>query len=359
MTTGNARCRQATRSVAGLVRVPRSVAGLVRVPRVGAEEDASVWDRKSHDFRYGGKQAPGVVLGLFLLIALGPALPGCGGSGSGESLSAQYQQALQIADSELRVTQLLRVADKQHSAGDAAGVDKSLASATDAARLVRDAGGRATALNRIGMVTARMNRPSDAKNIFREVQKTVGEMSDAEARSALLTRMAYTYEKYLGESREAADLLDRAEQNADQIARPEGRIEALLEVAYTYFGLGHEQQAQQRVDRTLDDARGLEDVRKRADSLASAAAIVIKMKQADTAKTLFQEAQQTAGEIPDPLSRAYAYVHLGTKLIAADLKGAAQKVLQLAETSADQVTDQSMRGPLMEKIYATRRQTTA
>jgi tetratricopeptide (TPR) repeat protein len=218
---------------------------------------------------------------------------------------------------------------------------------------------KATALNRIGMVTARMNRTSDAKNIFREVQKTVGEVSDAEARSALLTRMAYAYGKYLGESREAADLLDRAEQDADQIARPEGRIEALLEVAYTYFGLGEEQQAQQRVDRTLDDARGLEDVRKRADSLASAAAIVIKMKQADTAKSLFQEAQQTAGEIPDPLSRAYAYVHLGTKLIAADLKGAAQKILQLAEASADQVTDQSMRGPLMEKIYATRRQTTA
>ena len=315
MTTGNARHRSAVIRVAGLVRVPR--------------DGTPFQNRRSHDFRYEGGPGPGVVLGL-LFVVIGIVLPGCGGGGSGESLTAQYQQALQIADSELQVTQLLRVAEKQHSAGDAGGVDKSLTSAADAARRIRDAGGRATALNRIGMAMARMNRPSDAKNVFREVQKTAGEVSDAEARSALLTRMAYAYEKYLGEAREAADLLDRAEQSADQIARPEGRVEALLEVAYTHFGLGHEQQAQQRVEQTLEDARGLEDVRKRADSLASSAAIMVKMKQADAAKALFQESQKTATEIPDPLSRAYALVHLGTKLIEADMKGAAQKILQLA-----------------------------
>ncbi|MCH5378313.1 MAG: hypothetical protein JJ992_30520 [Planctomycetes bacterium] len=61
----------------------------------------------------------------------------------------------------------------------------------------------------------------------------------------------------------------------------------------------------------------------------------------------------------DPLSQAYSYVHLSTALIESDRKGEAQKVLELAEASADKVTDQSMRGPLMDKIYATRRQTTS
>jgi tetratricopeptide (TPR) repeat protein len=293
------------------------------------------------------------------ILIFGVFLPGCGGGGSGESLTAQYQQAMQVADAELQVTELLRVAEKQHAAGDSVGVDRSLVSASDAAKRVADAGGRATALNRIGMVTARMNRPYEAKTLFRDVQKMLGDVADPEARSALLTRMAFAYERHLGEAREAADLLDRAEQNAGQIGRDEGRIEALLEVAYTYHGLGHQPQAEQRLNRSLEDARNVQDVRKRADSLASAATIVTKMNQEDQAKTLFQEAQQTAAEIPDPLSRAYAYVHLGTKLIEANLRGAAQRVLQLAEDSADKVTDQSMRGPLMDRIYATRRRTSA
>ncbi len=293
------------------------------------------------------------------LVLLGLFLTGCGGSGSGESLHAQYERAMQIADAEARVAQLLRVADKQHAAGDAVGAEKSLVSAADAAKAIRDAGGRATALNRVGMATARMNRPYEAKDIFREVQKVLGEVEDPEVRVALLTRMGYTYAKYLDEAGEAADMLSRAEQSAQQVAYPEGRIEALLEVAYTHFGLGQEEQTRRLLDQSLADARGLEDVRKRADSLASAGATLSKMKKADEAKTIFQEAQQTAAEIPDPLSQAYAYVHLGTKLIESDLKGAAQKILETAEASADKVTDQSMRGPLMEKIYNTRRLTTS
>ena len=79
------------------------------------------------------------------------------------------------------------------------------------------------------------------------------------------------------------------------------------------------------------------------------------MKKTDDAKAAFQEAQQEAEKIEDPLSQAHALVHLGEKLNESNLKGAAHKILVKAEEAADKVKDQSMRGPLMEKIYAARK----
>jgi len=284
-------------------------------------------------------------------------LTGCGGGGKsgGGSLSDQYRKAMQITNPTARVTQLLAVAKKQEKAGDVLGADQSLASAAAAAESIEDANGRAIALNRVASDMARMGRPSEAKNLLKGVRKACEKIDDPEAKVPVLTRMSYMYGKYLDGQDAASIYLKNCEEIAGTISRPEGKIEAMLEVALTYYGLGDQEKTQSLIDQSLEDALALEDARKRADSIANAAAMLSKMKKTDEAKTVFQEAQTKAGEIEDPLSQAHALVHLGEKLTESGLKGAAHKILVQAEEVADKVTDQSMRGPLMDKIFAARK----
>jgi len=247
------------------------------------------------------------------------------------------------------------VADRQRKARDMLGADRTLGSAAQAAAGIEDAIGRAIALNRVASAMARMDRLSEAKKVLRTVRQTSEEISEPESKVSVLTRMAYTYGKYLGKKDIASASLQQCEEIAGAIARPEGRIESLLEVALTYFGLGQSDRMQAVLDRSLEAARSLGDERQRADALADAGAILGKMKKADEAKKVFQEAQAAAEAIDDPLRQGHALVHLAQRLAEAGFKGAAQKILRQAEAVADKVADASMRGPLVEKIVATRK----
>lgn len=289
---------------------------------------------------------------LFCLL-----LSGCGGGGksSGGSLTDQYQKAMQTADPTARVTNLLRVAQKQDAAGDFMGTEQTLASAAAAGKGIDDAEGRAAALNRVASAMARMDQPAEAKNLLKEVRKASDEIDDPESKVSTLTRMAYTHGKYLDDKDVAAIHLKNCEDIAGSVTRPEGKVESMLAVAYVYFGLSETDKMQSLIDQSLEAARALEDTRKRADSIANAAAYLSKMKKSDDAKAAFEEAHQGAEKIEDPLSQAHALVHLGEKLKESNLKAAAQKILLQAEEAADKVKDQSMRVPLMEKIYAARR----
>jgi tetratricopeptide (TPR) repeat protein len=202
-----------------------------------------------------------------------------------------------------------------------------------------------------------MNRPFEAKDVFKEVEGLLKEVDKPEARVPLLTRMGYTYGKYLGDLREAKDLLRRAEEEADAISLPVGQIDGLLEVAFISNSLGLDEKTQGLLDRALEQARGQEDARKRADAIANAGTVLTRMDRTDEAQAAFDESQATTKEIADPLSQAYAYLHLSEKLIEAKRKADARTILQTAEASADKVQDVSMRTPLMDKIYAARRLT--
>jgi len=282
-------------------------------------------------------------------------LSGCGGSdkAGSTSLSDQYQKAMQITDLNVRTTQLLSVSGKQKKAGDLMGAEQSLASAAVAAKGIEDVEGRAAALNRVAGAMARSD-VTKAKNLLKEVRKASEEIDDPEAKVSVLSRMAYGYGKYLEDKEVATAYLEKCQEIAATVSRPEGKIEAMLAVVYIYYGLEEAEKMQSLLEQTLETARSLEDTRKRADSIATAAAFLVKMKKTDEAKGIFGEAQKEAGKIEDPLSQAYSLIHLSEKLNESNLKGAARTVLGQAEKTADKVTDQSMRGPLIEKIYAAR-----
>lgn len=270
-------------------------------------------------------------------------------------MADQYSNAMKTADPTARVTQLLNVAEKQDSAGDLMGTNQSFGSAAATAKGIEDAQGRAAALNRVASAMARTDRPSEAKKLLKEVRKASEEIDDPEAKVWALSKMAHTYGRYLDGKDIATVYLKNCEEYAESVSRPEGKVESLLAVAYVYYCLAETEKTQSLLDRSLEAARALEDTRKRADSIANAAAYFSKMKKADEAKRVFDEAQQEAEKIQDSLSQAHALVHLGEKQIESNLKGTAQKTLGKAEEAADKVKDRSMRGPLMDKIYAARK----
>lgn len=294
------------------------------------------------------------------IILLVLAVAGCGGSSSSTqdvSLDSQYRAALKITDATLQVTELLRVAGKQRAAGDVQGLDTSLATAANAASRISDAKGRAMALNRVALTMARMERPAKAKDMLKQVRKAADEIPDAESKIAALSTMCRTYGEFLGEKDIATGYLNICDETVATIEEPAGRILAQLDVAYVRHTIGDTQTATEKVDQILEASRNLEDKRKRADRLADAAAVLAKMTKAEEAKAVFKEAQQAASEIDDSLSQAYAYLHLSGKLSDCGEKAAARKVLAIAEQTADKVGDQSMKLPLMEKIYAAKRTT--
>ncbi len=293
---------------------------------------------------------------LVVLALIGTTVAGCGGTKkSGASLDAQYRKAMAEPDPAARVNQLLTVADKQGKAGDILGMEQSLSAAADVAKGMDDAKGKSLALNRVAEALGKAGRASETKGLLREVSKAADQITEDEIKVSVLSRMALVYGKYLNGQDVATGYLKNCEETAAGIQRPEGRIDALLEVALTYHQLAMADKAKGLLDQTLQAARSLEDSRKRADAVANAAATLSRMGKTDEANTAFQETEKLAGEIPDPMSRAYALVHLSGQLRACGRRADAQKALQQAEAAADKVTDSSMRMPLLETIERSRR----
>lgn len=291
-----------------------------------------------------------------LLLAV-TVLAGCGDGKkkSGTSLDSQYRTALAEPDLAARVSRLLTVADKQSKAGDLLGMEQSLNAAAGAAKGMDDAKGRGLALNRVAEALGKAGRASEAKSLLREVSKAADQIAEDEIKVSVLSRMAYIYGKHLSSQDVATGYLKNCEEIAGGIQRPEGKIDALLEVALTYHELTFADQAKGLLDQSLQAARTLEDPRKRADSVANAAATLSRMAKTDQANAAFQDAEKAAGEIPDPISRAYAFLHLSDELKACGRRTDSQKALQQAEAAADKVTDSSMRLPLLETIDRSRR----
>jgi hypothetical protein len=292
-------------------------------------------------------------VGCLLGIA---AVVGCGGAGGsgGPSLASQYQEAMTIPDPTARVTQLLSIADQQDKAGDLLGTQTTLGSAAAAAKSIEDPSSRGFALNRVVATTAQIDSVTKAKDLLKEVRKAAEAITDPEAKVPVLARMAYNYGRYIDAMDTAQLYLKQCEEVAATIPRPEGQVAAMLDITLIHHGLENTDKANAVMDSTLDLARELEDVRKRADSLADAAALLFRMDQQETAEQVFAQSQQAAESLEDNLSKGFALLHLSTKLGEAGYRVEAQDVSQAAEDVADQVGDQSMRQPLVDKIYAAR-----
>jgi tetratricopeptide (TPR) repeat protein len=134
-------------------------------------------------------------------------------------------------------------------------------------------------------------------------------------------------------------------------------VDGLLEIAYAYHGLSRTDAARTWLAKSLEAARAIEPPRTRAEALANAAAMLGKLQQEEAARATFDEAEQVAREIPDPISQAYALLHLGKKWGVAKLQGsadAARRLFDGAEAAADRITDSSLKNPLLETLRRAR-----
>ncbi len=285
-----------------------------------------------------------------LLATAGLLFSGCGGRGGDEPLQAQYERAVRTADPELSIGQLLEVASRQHQAGDARGVSRSLTAAVDAVPRIADVAGRAAALNRIAPAQARMQGGSAAGTTLRQLERLLDQLDDLATRVTLTSRAAQTIARDVNDVSQAAAWLQRAETLAGQIEQPEGRIDARLEIATAWFHIGQRGSAADLLDSLRVSARELANVRRRADALANLAATLSATQRGEDAEAVFQESRQAANEIADPLSQAHARLHLGTRLSAGGRRDLARAVLQEAEQAAEQVADPGLRRPLIDRI---------
>lgn len=287
-----------------------------------------------------------------VLFAL--SLAGCGGGKKpGLSLDAQFQKAQTIEESGARVTELLKVAAKQHTAADSLGCEKSLNTAAAAAETIEDAESRATSLNRVAAAMARLDHATEAKELLKKVRKAAEQIADGPAKVAAYSALAKTYSENLKDANSAKSYLSIGEEALPAIADPADRVAAQMEIAFAFHTLGDAAAAQERTTAALAAARELADQRKRADLIGLAACRLLKMDQADAAKPVLEEAQQAIDQIEDKLSHAYALVEFSDNLHDAGDTAAAKQTLDKA--AAEKITDASMRPSLDEQIQRSRR----
>jgi len=180
-------------------------------------------------------------------------------------------------------------------------MEQSLNSAADAAKRMDDAKGKALALNRVAEALGRAERAAESRSLLREVSRRPTRISEPRPKSRVLTRMAYTYGKHLNSRTSPPVTWKNSEEIADGISRPEGKIDALLEIAFTCHecdgGPG-----EGLSDKSLAAARGLEDSRKRADAVASSAATLSKMNKADETRPRSRKLKSWSVRFRDPMS---------------------------------------------------------
>jgi hypothetical protein len=114
----------------------------------------------------------------------------------------------------------------------------------------------------------------------------------------------------------------------------------LLAIAGRFQEIENTEESQRAADAALELARGIEDPRRRCETLAEAAVRLHKNGQSEAAAAVFDEAASAAGAITgNDVSRAYALLTLADKLHATGQNARAAGVLKTAEDLAFRVDD--------------------
>jgi tetratricopeptide (TPR) repeat protein len=281
---------------------------------------------------------------------------GCGGKDSGETtVREELAKAKNTSNPALRAKRLVAVASKQRDAGDASGAESSLKMALTSCDKIEDIDDRLKALNGVAEALAQTGDKTEAEAVLKQVKGEYPKIADGLSKVQIVTKMAEIYGRYLGKPRTAVRFLGDVASSAEAIPDAALRIEAMsgIAVAYHHFDATAEYEGQ--MQKTLDAARAVEDDRARTEGLLTVANGLSELKKDDQAKQLIAEADKLIDTIAEPHSRAYALVSLARAWDAAGEKASAKEAISRADDVADE-TDSSLRGPLKEKIAATRKE---
>jgi hypothetical protein len=280
------------------------------------------------------------------------AAVGCGGGAPPEkSLAEQLNDARQLPSAEARAAALIRIADLQRAGGDTMDAKSTLATASSSAEQIEHAYTKATTLAQIAAAQAVISTKQIARGTLRKAAKAVKEIEDPHMRMLASLEQAEAALK-LEDQGQALSLLKSAEQLAGDVELPDASCDCLLNVASGYHAADQQDEAKRVINATLVKIRELENARRKSDLLGDAALALRRSNEADVAtwQGVLTESQQMAEGITDPLARSYALVHLAECLNTVGKQGDAETILVKAEADADKVTDNAMRGPLIEAI---------
>jgi hypothetical protein len=182
----------------------------------------------------------------------------------------------------------------------------------------------------------------------------VGQIQDATAQVPVLADLAAATGKHLEDTSAAAGFLKTAETAAGAIELPQAKVAALAKVASAYGQTGGSGDAERVLTGALDYARSRGEPREQATCLAHVWSALVTLKRTDQAAAVLAEARQTAEGIAAAESRAYALLQLAQKCSAGGRKEIAAELLDKAQAAADQVSDSSARGPLVDDIARAR-----
>jgi len=288
-----------------------------------------------------------IVLSYVLLTSL-TFFVGCGGGSSkGPDLAAEKAKALKMSDPVARSHNLVTVADRQRKVGDVMGAKSTLSAAEDAAQTVEEPASKARSLVQIAASRLRGGDLVDGGNTLKQAEKAVDGIVDPAAKAEVLAEMAGAYQ---AESPDKANyMLSQAKDEVEKVTDPEQKGLASVRVAAALVKADKKEAAQTFIDAAADLARPLEDMRRRADALADAAILELKL-DAEKGAALLTEAKAAADGADSPYTQAHAHLSIAKKLAAAGKKGDARTQADKSMDLSDKVGDSSLRSELKEQI---------
>jgi hypothetical protein len=288
---------------------------------------------------------PRLVASVLLLGCLGllvPAGSGCSGKKSPPTIAEMLARARKAKTPEAKARELAKVAAVQAGA-DKTGAAKTLAEAASAIPADGQPLACVPVLVEIATTYATIGeRASGQKAVATAIEMTK-RLEDPLGRAQLLAAIGAVQgsrEQGLGDRAAAEATLAEAATLAGSDVPERFRGKALAAVASGYADAGLATAAKDMIGTLEDLARGLTDLRPKAEAFAAAAAVRAAAGEREAAENLLAEAAKAAKAIDDfPGNRAYALVAVAKAFKAAgDQKGAAA-LLAEAEKAASKVGD--------------------
>lgn len=287
--------------------------------------------------------------GALVVCTLTLGVGGCGGTKQ-PTLDEELLKAKQLADPETRARRLADIGERQRTGGQEFKAADTATLAADTAKLVEPPDARAQLLLLAYELHGRLGNAVGQRDLLKAAELAIDEVQDPLQQTPLLIRAAKAYSLHLDKPRIAEGLLERAEQVAATLPRPEDQVENQLRLVDAWQSLQQSEKVESLLEQSLAAARALESPRSRVEALGRAAGTAHTIGQAERSATLLDEAEQGLAAIEDGLSRGHAQVFLARQAKALGQPEKAQTLLEAAQRAALDHGDASLRQPLLDEI---------
>ena len=242
--------------------------------------------------------------------------------------------ALRIKAARSRARALLRTADAQARIGDGAGARRSLDQAFKAVQPLPRDGERSRLMSQIAAGLFALEARTETLEILRTAMHDAAEVRDADAKVELLTRLARLF-RDVGDSETAERLVDSARLTIEQMAEPYDQSWGQLLTARALTALAQRDAARTLVNQAVETAQSLDAPQRRAGLITEAAGLLADWGAEDAAGDLLDALLMQALELEAAGDRRTIIWWIARTRIAAGHRPHARLALAHALEAAD------------------------